>query len=154
MNNFIKDQKLHFQKSSDDIEKEIIQLKNHTEGVIIQKTASITEMKEKMKQRHQKYDVTIKEIEENLESEIIEVSTYFEKRLKEEKILTKVIMSGNEEIKMEVEALNSKLQIKKIELNKAVQNEKTKQMIMNGVLKDIDSVRREVKHNFTCSTHI
>lgn len=134
----------NLQKSTEQIKKEISSLKEHSEIVLAQKKTKVDELKTETKTHALKFENSLKEIEDDVDGEIIEISTYYEKRIREEKLSTKTINIENKQIKNDVEALGTKLNAEKVKLNKSTQEEKMQQMIMVGFQKDIESVHREV----------
>lgn len=134
----------NYDKSTEQIKKEISALKEYSDVVLAQKKSKVDELKSEIKSHANKFEASLKEIEEDVDTEIIEISTHYEKKIREEKLSTKTIHVENKQIRNDVEALGSKLTAEKVKLNKSTQEEKMQQMIMVGFQKDIESVHREV----------
>jgi cilia- and flagella-associated protein 57 len=126
-------------------EKAINEMQEHYEDVIHKMNIQLEKLQEEINQQTREYEETKRQIEEDCDTETIDIKTKYEKKMKEQVETIKMISSEANNVKkrigkMEQDAKESKKNIE--QLNIDVQKGTN---IISSLRKDIDGLKKEIQ---------
>lgn len=123
---------------------EIQTMKSHFELMLTEKKKQTEDLKRSTAHQIVVLDTNVKEIENDIDRERLELMTAYEKKILEERKSSEFSLGDGKQIKVDVDNMNITLGEYKTELSRHVQEEKRLQGLMKGYQKDIETVKKEI----------
>jgi septal ring factor EnvC (AmiA/AmiB activator) len=102
-------------------------------------------LQEEMRQQFKEFEETAKEIEEDADTEIVEMKLKYEKKLKEEREASLRLKGENGIMKKKFTTLQKEIDEHKNEIQRMFQEEKKLHSVIKSLEKDIAGLKKEVR---------